>query len=115
MQPEPSLLNAAHGARLDVAAAGAWTAPHAARLEAIVDAALRGAKAENLSLDLGAVTEIDTFGACLVERLLRGFRAGGGAADMVAVPAHFRGLLNEVERVGAGAGAGEEEAKLRRA
>ena len=69
MQPELSLQSAAHGARLDVVASGSWTAPYAATLEPLVDAIAHSPGGRSMSVDMRGVREIDTFGACLVERL----------------------------------------------
>ncbi len=102
MQPELSLRSAAQGASLDVVASGSWTAPHAATLEPLVDAVARGPGGRSMSVDMRGVGEIDTFGACLLERLIRSCRAGGNEANIVGVAEHFRGLLSEVERIGAG-------------
>jgi phospholipid/cholesterol/gamma-HCH transport system permease protein len=103
VQPELSLQSAAHGASLDFVASGSWTASHAATLEPLVDAIARGPAGRSMSVDMRGVREIDTFGACLVERLVRSYRAGGNEANIVGVSEHFRGLLSEVERVSAGA------------
>ena len=98
---ELSLQSAMRGASLDVVASGSWTAPYAATFEPLVDATLRGAQGHSMSVDMRGVREIDTFGACLVERLVRGYRASGGQAEVIGVSERFRGLLGEVDRVGA--------------
>ena len=55
--------------RLELAAGGSWTAPHAAELETLVDrAAEDAAKAKAVSIDMRGVREFDTYGAWLLER-----------------------------------------------
>ncbi len=100
MQPELLLRRASPGASLDAVASGSWTAPHAAKLEPQVDAIARNAATRGLRVDMRGVGEMDTFGACLLERLIRGQRAAGRQADIVGVSEQFRGLLGEVDRVG---------------
>jgi phospholipid/cholesterol/gamma-HCH transport system permease protein len=100
VQPGLMLQGAAHGASLEIVASGPWTAAYAATLEPLVDAIAPGPKGRNMSVDMGGVGEIDTFGACLVERLIRAHRAGGDEANIVGASEHFRELLTAVERVG---------------
>ena len=60
------------GERLELAAAGSWTAAHAGELETLVDrVAGEAAQAKNVSIDMAGVREFDTFGAWLLERLTR--------------------------------------------
>ena len=102
VQPGLTLQGAAQGASLEIIASGPWTAAYAATLEPLVDAIAPGPKGRNMSVDMRGVGEIDTFGACLVGRLIRAHRAGGEEASIVGASEHFRGLLTEVERVGGG-------------
>ncbi len=99
MQSDLALQSAVHGDRLDVTAAGSWTAAHAATLEPLVDAIVGGSSGRDMFVDMHDVREIDTFGACLVERLIRGWKARGQEASIIGVSEHVRGLLMEVDRV----------------
>ena len=48
--------------RLELAAGGSWTAPHAAELETLVDrAAEDAARAKAVSIDMRGVREFDTY------------------------------------------------------
>ncbi len=86
--------------RLELAAAGSWTAAHAAELESLVDRVGPDAKrAKSVSIDMGAVREFDTFGAWLLERLTRQWTALGGKAKIVGLPEHDRHLLEEMSGV----------------
>jgi len=88
------------GERLELAAGGSWTAPHAGELEALVERVSGEApKAKNLSIDMGAVREFDTFGAWLLERLTRQWTASGREATIVGLPEHDLGLLEEMHGV----------------
>ena len=113
VQPGLTLQGGARGAGLEIIASGPWTAAYAATLEPLVDAIAPGPKGRNMSVDMRGVGEIDTFGACLVERLIRAHRAGGDEANIVGASEHFRGLLTEVERVGGGQAPAPPQKKAR--
>jgi phospholipid/cholesterol/gamma-HCH transport system permease protein len=100
MSEEPVLTSRLRGERLELVAAGAWTVVHTAALERSVEAAAREVeKAKATSIDMASVRELDTLGAWLLERLLRRSREQGHEADLVGLPSHFRGLLDEVHQV----------------
>jgi phospholipid/cholesterol/gamma-HCH transport system permease protein len=95
---EPSLSGSVVDGRLVLAAGGSWTAVHARQLERLID----GAQAERagagaLSLDMREVRALDTFGAWLVERLVRDWSAGDRAAEIVGLPEHYHGLLGDLQ------------------
>jgi phospholipid/cholesterol/gamma-HCH transport system permease protein len=102
MHSDLSMRSAPDGS-LMLTASGSWTIPCAAKIEPQIDAIVRGPDRRSLSIDLSGVAEIDTFGACLVERLIRTFRDSGRAAAVVGVPDRFRGLLLDVDRLAAAA------------
>jgi phospholipid/cholesterol/gamma-HCH transport system permease protein len=88
------------GERLELAAGGSWTANHAGELEALVDRVSGEApKAKNVSIDMAGVSEFDTFGAWLLERLTRQWTASGHETVVVGLPEHDRGLLKEMHDV----------------
>jgi phospholipid/cholesterol/gamma-HCH transport system permease protein len=88
------------GERLELLAFGSWTAPHAGELETLVDGvADEAAKAKNVSIDMAGVREFDTFGAWLLERLTREGRSAGRETVILSLPAHDRGLLEEMHGV----------------
>jgi phospholipid/cholesterol/gamma-HCH transport system permease protein len=88
------------GERLELAAAGSWTAAHAGELETLVDrVAADAAKAKKVSIDMTGVQEFDTFGAWLLERLTRAWTAAGQKPSIVGLPKHDRGLLEEMHGV----------------
>jgi phospholipid/cholesterol/gamma-HCH transport system permease protein len=88
------------GERLELAAGGSWTAAHAGELESLVERVTGEApKANNVSIDMAGVDEFDTYGAWLLERLTRQWKASGREAVVVGLPEHDRGLLAEMHAV----------------
>ncbi|MGP8233017.1 MAG: ABC transporter permease [Methylovirgula sp.] len=84
--------------RVNVAADGAWTSDEAAALEPQIETLLASRGTHALSLDLHGLSEIDTFGACLLERLALKW-GEAGRVEVSGLPPRFRGLMAEVERV----------------
>jgi len=100
--PEVLLTAAAEGAEVRLAGAGAWVAHNARRLEEeIEEAARRYGTAARVAIDMGRVERLDTFGAWLLERLMRGFAARGAAAEIVGLREDQRALIDVVRAVGA--------------
>jgi phospholipid/cholesterol/gamma-HCH transport system permease protein len=88
------------GETFRLAAAGAWTAVHAHEIEPLIDTATKEhPEVRSVSLDLAQVERLDTFGAWLMERLLRTWRAAGREATLVGVPENYQGLFAAVEQV----------------
>jgi len=97
---EALLTSELKGERLELAAAGSWTAPHAGELEKLVDSvAAEASKAKNVSIDMKGVREFDTFGAWLLERLMRQWTSTGRETVIVGMPEHDRDLLEEMHAV----------------
>ena len=86
--------------RLALAAGGAWTADHANDLERLVEAAIqRSPQAAAVNIDMGRVERLDTFGAWLLERLVRGFTAAGRETKVVDLPERYHELVAEAQHV----------------
>ena len=97
---EALLTSQLKGERLELAAAGSWTAPHAGELERLVDSVVgEASKAKNVSIDMKEVQEFDTFGAWLLERLTRQWTSAGRETVIVGMPEHDRDLLAEMHAV----------------
>ena len=94
LSAEPSIATSTAADRLTVAASGTWTIAFARELETLVAGV--PAPAPSAVVDIGAVERLDTFGAWLIEDLIRKWRAGGSRAELTSVPERFRGLLDEV-------------------
>jgi phospholipid/cholesterol/gamma-HCH transport system permease protein len=95
-----SLQTVVQGDRLSVIADGSWTAAQATVLEPIVDAVRVTPDIRSMALDLRGIAEIDTFGACLLERLVRRWRKQGKEASVTGLADRFRGLVAQVDRLG---------------
>ncbi len=80
-------------------AAGPWTVTHVALLDPLVDAAARAAPAGRLALDLHGVTSIDTFGACLLERLITTAKTRGQEVSVVGLQPRYRGLIDAIAAI----------------
>lgn len=100
MTPEPVLNATMHGERLELAAAGPWTAKHSSVLERLVDAAVpHAASAGSVAIDLARVEALDTLGAWLLERLNRASARPGQTAQLTGLPDRYRDLIEEMHRV----------------
>jgi phospholipid/cholesterol/gamma-HCH transport system permease protein len=97
---ETLLKDTTDGDQLKLAGTGAWTAQNARRLEAQIDGATRrhGA-AKRVAIDMGAVERLDTFGAWLLERLVRAFAARGADTQVVGLKSDYRALMDELHNV----------------
>jgi phospholipid/cholesterol/gamma-HCH transport system permease protein len=96
----PLLSTGARDGRLELTAAGSWTASHAAELEQLVDAVGSDrASMRVTTIDMRGVEELDTYGGWLLERLTRACRAHGQNIRVLDLPVRYQGLLDEVQRV----------------
>jgi len=86
------------GDRLDLAAAGSWTAEHARSLEPQVDAATRSSSPiRSVAIDVARIERLDTFGAWLLERALRTWSDQGCEAKLIGLREDYRGLFEKVK------------------
>ena len=100
MNGETLLDSKTEGDRLELAGAGAWTARHAKELEALIDAQSVGHDAiRRVSIDMARVERLDTFGAWLLERLVRGWKARGCDTKVVGLRDDYQGLVDVVHSV----------------
>jgi phospholipid/cholesterol/gamma-HCH transport system permease protein len=94
MKPEPLIEFRKTPGETEIVGSGSWTAINAARLDALIQAAPPQDKAP-VKIDMSRVREFDTYGAWLLERLLRSL----GRPDAVApsgLPDRFSGLFVRV-------------------
>src|SRR5712691_107434 len=97
---EPLLRSAAHGDWVEFAAAGVWTAEHAHDLEPLIEQVEREPPSVRaVGIDMSRVERIDTFGAWLLERLVRAFRAAGCQIKVVGLSDRYDGLIKELHHV----------------
>lgn len=93
--PDLSITIDRDGARAN--AVGAWIAATAPAIEArIARTAAQLDGRRTVVIDVAAVEELDTYGAWLIERLARSYRANGLTAEIAAVPERFKGLIEAV-------------------
>jgi phospholipid/cholesterol/gamma-HCH transport system permease protein len=94
----PLLNSKTQGERLELAAAGAWTAEHANELEPLVDAVTQArSQVRSVAIDMAQVERLDTFGAWLLERVLRAWNGRGVETTIVGLREHHRGLVEKVQ------------------
>ena len=100
MSATPSLNATTHDGRFELLASGSWTAVHAGELEAAIGrAAEEAAKAGDVSIDMRDVAAFDTYGAWLLERLIRKRSGTGQQTGVIGLRAEFQGLLQDVHSV----------------
>ncbi|HEY7669075.1 MAG TPA: ABC transporter permease [Hyphomicrobium sp.] len=97
MSAKPTLYATAGAPELALAAAGAWTASHAGELEALIDDVTADLGHGAASIDMHKVEAFDTYGAWLLERLVRERKARGGDTAIVALPEHYRDLVTAMQ------------------
>lgn len=96
-QPELTLSAASSDGRPHILANGLWTADHATRIEGQIAETLdRLGAGQSLKLELGGITAFDTYGALLVDRLVRDARARGHSIEMANLSDRFRALERTV-------------------
>ena len=96
----------AQGGQLKLAGAGAWTAQNARALEALIDGeTARAGKLRQVDIDMKQVERLDTFGAWLLERLVRDFSARGCQTNVTGLKEDYRALYRRAARRQAGTGA----------
>jgi phospholipid/cholesterol/gamma-HCH transport system permease protein len=94
------LKSTTEGERMTLAAAGAWTAEHARELELLIDEQSRQRRAiRRVDIDMGAVERLDTFGAWLLERLVRAWKGRGVDTKVLRLAEDYRVLVDEVHAV----------------
>jgi phospholipid/cholesterol/gamma-HCH transport system permease protein len=88
------------GDRLELSAAGDWTADRANDLERLILAVAIPPKSpiRFVRVNMAQVVKLDTYGAWLLERLLRGSREQGASADVINLPEQFRTLVETVHQ-----------------
>jgi phospholipid/cholesterol/gamma-HCH transport system permease protein len=90
----------AQGEQLKLAGAGAWIAENARSLEAqIEDETRRTGKLKRVDIDMGRVERLDTFGAWLLERLVRAYSSRGCDTKVTGLKDDYRALMDELHGI----------------
>ncbi|MGV7215123.1 ABC transporter permease [Bradyrhizobium sp. UFLA05-112] len=100
MNAEPLLAAMPSGDVLELRPAGPWIAANVSKLESLS----RSVKADvdrsrAVKLDMSEVSELDTLGAWLLEKLSRRGPSTGSTAEIVGVADNYSGLMDEVRQV----------------
>jgi phospholipid/cholesterol/gamma-HCH transport system permease protein len=98
---EQSLLEGrADGDRLTLAGGGAWTAVEAAHLERLIEAQVAAPEGpRRVVIDMARIEKFDTYGAWMLERLVRLLKERGTEAQVVGLPPDYQALVDEVGSV----------------
>jgi phospholipid/cholesterol/gamma-HCH transport system permease protein len=97
---EPLLTATSAGELLELRPRGSWTASRVATLEALAaGAAPEIDRAKTVRLDLADLSELDTLGAWLLEKLFRRAASAGHRVDVTGVAESYAGLIEEVRQV----------------
>ena len=97
---ETLLEDAVSGDRLSLAGAGAWIAVNAHGLEARISAVNRRYPAvKHVAIDMAGVQKLDTFGAWLLERMVRIFKSRGCDTEVTGLKDDYRALIDDLQDV----------------
>ena len=77
-------------------AAGSWTAEYTALLEPLIADAKLSPTAGPVSVDATRIEHLDTFGAWLLDNLLRDLRQDGNEPVLVGLPPRFQDLFGKI-------------------
>jgi phospholipid/cholesterol/gamma-HCH transport system permease protein len=96
----PLLTVISAGNELELHPGGPWISANVTTLERLSDAALgQLGEARRVIVDLAGVSELDTLGAWLIEKISRRATAAGHKVECVGVGANYVGLVEEVRQV----------------
>lgn len=97
MGSPPSLIARSAAGGVELAAAGPWTVEHARSLDALIDETVRATPpGQPVTIDMRLITALDTYGAWLIERLVRAREALPGHARLEGLPERFHPLYEEI-------------------
>lgn len=97
MAAPPSLTARPVADGVELAAEGAWTVTHAKALDSLVDQVARDTPPNQaVTLDLHQLTALDTYGAWLIERLIRVRESVAGEIRIEGMPARYQTLMDEI-------------------
>ena len=104
LRAEPQLEPTLSGRRLVLAASGSWTAHHAEQLEHLplvgeLELGTAPEPLDGVSIDMGRIEALDTYGAWLIERLFRRYAGRSRDVQLVGMAERYRGLIDEIHDV----------------
>jgi phospholipid/cholesterol/gamma-HCH transport system permease protein len=88
------------GDRLELLAGGDWTADNAAAIERLIERVMPGRREtlRNLRIDMTGIEKLDTYGAWLLERLVRGSADRGLDTRIVGLADRFKAIVETVQQ-----------------
>ena len=96
----PVLTTSRDGSEFRLHPAGSWTVAHAPALEEIYNRLQPGLQeAAAIHIDIAGITNLDTLGAWLLEKIQRRSLQEGRPADMAGISAQYAELIAEVKQV----------------
>jgi phospholipid/cholesterol/gamma-HCH transport system permease protein len=96
----PQLIATPSGDVLELRPGGSWIAANVTTLETLSNGvAAEFDRSKAVKLDMASVSELDTLGAWLLEKISRQATSAGRCADVVGVPDKYAGLIEEVREV----------------
>ena len=96
----PLLTATASGDILELRPGGSWTAANAATLEQLSNGiASQLDRSATIRLNMAGVSELDTLGAWLLEKMSRRAASAGHRADVTGAADNYAGLIEEVRQV----------------
>jgi phospholipid/cholesterol/gamma-HCH transport system permease protein len=96
----PLLTATATGDVLELRPGGSWIATNGATLERLSDdVAPQLDRAGVVKVDMAEVSELDTLGAWLLERMSRRVTSAGRRAEIIGIADNYAGLIDEVRQV----------------
>ena len=100
MATAPQLAVTSRGDALELRPDGSWIAANVIALETLADAvAPQAERAKSLKMDMSGLSELDTLGAWLLEKLSRRMASANHPVEVVGVSENYAGLLEEVRHV----------------
>src|SRR5215510_13421647 len=85
---------------LELRPAGPWTAANVSKLESLSQSVKADVdRSKTVKLDMSGVSELDTLGAWLLEKLSRRIQPTESQAEIVGVADNYSGLMDEVRQV----------------
>jgi len=98
MGSPPAMVARPGASGIELAAVGSWTVTYARHLDGLIDRTVRTTPADQpVTIDMHGVTALDTYGAWLIERLVRAREAGTGRAHLDGLPERYRTLYEEIQ------------------
>ncbi len=100
MATAPQLTVTSTGNALELRPVGSWIAANVSALEMLSDAVMpQLERAKSLKIDMKGVSELDTLGAWLLEKLLRRMTSVDRPVEIVEVSENYAGLIEELRHV----------------